>query len=700
MISNLIPPASRGVRGRLLMGAAGFVLCLGGLSVADSAAAQSTCLKPDFGVDEDADEVVDESDAYGNQTACGAAADTTGSDRGTAIGAYADARFGRGNTAVGTSAAAYGGNDGSAEAGANAAFGYNSNAIGYNSSNVAVGATSRSTGNESSNIAIGRDADASGDNSSKVAIGTDTQATGNNAVAMGYNARALANFSVAVGAGSTANEEFTFAVGSVANRRRIVNVASGNLVDGSTDAVNGGQLFATEQRVTNIENAVANGVTRAEMQAADTVVLNSARTYTNQRETVIRNDMAAGDAATLVAANDYTDQRETEIRNDMAEGDAETLAAANTYTDEREVAIRTDMEARDDSIGESVASALGGGATYDAANAMITAPSYGIGGVFYNNVGAAFEAINTTGTNHFRTDGSLGMAQATGVGSTAMGGESVASGSRSTAAGAGAQATGVSSVALGDTARATADGAVAVGLNSAASGVNAIAIGAGATATGSVAVGAGASAANGGAAFGDGAVATGLNATATGPNARALADNSVAIGSGSIADQAGTVSMGAAGAERRVTNVAAGTAPTDAANVGQLGAAGASVAAALGGGATANATGQVTLPRYDLAMGSYDNVGGALDGLSNFALESRREARRGIAAAIAMSPAPMPSQPGRTSYTFNVSEFNGASALGGSIAHRFNTRKPFALTAGYSVGGSENAFRVGVTGEF
>lgn len=44
----------------------------------------------------------------------------------------------------------------------------------------------------------------------------------------------------------------------------------------------------------------------------------------------------------------------------------------------------------------------------------------------------------------------------------------------------------------------------------------------------------------------------------------------MALGGGSVADQANTVSVGAAGAERRVVNVAAGTAPTDAANVGQV----------------------------------------------------------------------------------------------------------------------------------
>jgi autotransporter adhesin len=52
--------------------------------------------------------------------------------------------------------------------------------------------------------------------------------------------------------------------------------------------------------------------------------------------------------------------------------------------------------------------------------------------------------------------------------------------------------------------------------------------------------------------------------------ATASADGSVALGQGSIADRSNTVSVGSAGSERQITNVAAGTADTDAVNVSQL----------------------------------------------------------------------------------------------------------------------------------
>ncbi|WP_341857817.1 YadA-like family protein (plasmid) [Escherichia coli] len=72
------------------------------------------------------------------------------------------------------------------------------------------------------------------------------------------------------------------------------------------------------------------------------------------------------------------------------------------------------------------------------------------------------------------------------------------------------------------------------------------------------------------AAGGAGAIASGDHSTALGTNARANHQNSVALGYNSVTDRDNSVSVGSAGNERQVTNVAAGTADTDAANVGQL----------------------------------------------------------------------------------------------------------------------------------
>jgi autotransporter adhesin len=185
-----------------------------------------------------------------------------------------------------------------------------------------------------------------------------------------------------------------------------------------------------------------------------------------------------------------------------------------------------------------------------------------------------------------------------------------------------------------------------------------------------VAVGAAASAANGGAAFGDGAVATGANATALGPNASATAANAVSIGAGSTNSVANTVSVGTAGNERRITNVAAGVSPTDAVNVGQLNSVAAGFASELGL-------------------------------LQSQLIDNQREARRGIASAMAMTPAAMPSGAGKTSWAMNTAAFRGEFAFGGGVAHRLDTNVPLALTAGYSFsGGNNHGARVGMAGEF
>ncbi|MBB3228860.1 autotransporter adhesin [Luteibacter sp. Sphag1AF] len=140
--------------------------------------------------------------------------------------------------------------------------------------------------------------------------------------------------------------------------------------------------------------------------------------------------------------------------------------------------------------------------------------------------------------------------------------------------GAAATATGVDAVALGGESVAAGDGALAVGGEANATGASATAIGDGAVATG-----------NGALAAGGGAQAQAVGAVAMGNLSQATTEGSVALGTGSVANRTGTgvelfsgvaipaqgvVSVGSAGAERQITNVAGGTEDTDAVNVRQL----------------------------------------------------------------------------------------------------------------------------------
>jgi autotransporter adhesin len=84
-------------------------------------------------------------------------------------------------------------------------------------------------------------------------------------------------------------------------------------------------------------------------------------------------------------------------------------------------------------------------------------------------------------------------------------------------------------------------------------------------------VGEGSSAAGSGAvAVGSGSSAGGTGSVAIGEGSNASGNNSVAIGAGSTADRDNEFSVGSAGNERVVSNVAAGTRPTDAVNVQQM----------------------------------------------------------------------------------------------------------------------------------
>ena len=85
--------------------------------------------------------------------------------------------------------------------------------------------------------------------------------------------------------------------------------------------------------------------------------------------------------------------------------------------------------------------------------------------------------------------------------------------------------------------------------------------------------------------------------------------------------------------------------------------------------------------------------------------------QRGIAASIAMPAAPMPSAPGKTTWSLNMSyitadQFNSGLTnkvgFGGSLAHRIDIfKKPVMFTLGYSNGGGGfQAARVGMAGEF
>ncbi|MDQ8051125.1 YadA-like family protein [Luteibacter sp.] len=178
--------------------------------------------------------------------------------------------------------------------------------------------------------------------------------------------------------------------------------------------------------------------------------------------------------------------------------------------------------------------------------------------------------------------------------------------------------------------------------------------------------------------IGDHAKAEGKDSVAIGNNASATAagGNSVALGNGSVADRADTVSVGSAGHERTVSNVARGTAETDAVNVGLL-------------NERINAIGASSNAYTDKAINDvWTNLSEEID-------HSNRQANRGIAAASALINV-TPYVPGHVTVNAGVAGYRGESALGVGVS-RWSENGRVNLNAGVSAAqGDEPVYRVGI----
>ena len=268
----------------------------------------------------------------------------------------------------------------------------------------------------------------------------------------------------------------------------------------------------------------------------------------------------------------------------------------------------------------------------------------------YNNDGA-------TGGNSIAVGVNAG---ASGQGASAIGAGASATGRSSIGLGTSAEATGNVSTAIGEQAKATENGATALGTKSNASGGGSTAIGSGsqASAQNATALGGGSNAA------GNASIAVGVQSSASagqsvaiGRHAVADTNDSVALGSysktatavgtssatvngityGGFAGAApvGTVSVGDAGAERTITNVAAGRitpTSTDAINGSQL---------------------------YQVASkidNNFTNINNRIDDMD-------KDLRAGIAGATAIAFLQRPNEAGKSMVSAAVGGYRGEQAL-------------------------------------
>jgi autotransporter adhesin len=320
------------------------------------------------------------------------------------------------------------------------------------------------------------------------------------------------------------------------------------------------------------------------------------------------------------------------------------------------------------------------------------------------NATTHYYSVNDGGTQqaNYANDG------ATGVNSVASGVAASASGLNATAVGQNTIASGASSVALGSQAVASGQGATATGSGATAWGVNATAYGDQTKAT-----------ANGATVIGNNSTASATGAVAIGDHATASNANSVALGSGSTTsapvntasttingqtynfagtNATSTVSVGSAGAERTITNVAAGrvsATSTDAINGSQLYATNQAVQAVASGavgvvtydknsdgslnhnsatiGSTTN--GQVVLHNVGAGSAGTDAVNvnqlnsaiageqRQINNLHNEMDDNRRDLYGAVAGAIAMSSLPQAYLPGKSMAAAGLGNSGGESAL-------------------------------------
>uniref|UniRef100_UPI0034570934 ESPR-type extended signal peptide-containing protein n=2 Tax=Burkholderia contaminans TaxID=488447 RepID=UPI0034570934 len=324
---------------------------------------------------------------------------------------------------------------------------------------------------------------------------------------------------------STAKNSVTLG-GTDAAAVKLTNVRAGTLSSNSTDAVNGAQLFATNNRVTKVEQSL------------------------NDSGLI---DPSTGESLAVV----YRDATKSTVALGGTGGTTVTNVKAGKVTSTSKDAVNGGQLY---DVSSSVASALGGETTVNT-DGTLSKPTYKVGDKTYNNVGDALQAAASAG-GAGGDDANAVHYDSTSKSSVTLGGtgatkpvslKNVATGTAATDAVNVAQLQSGMSDVKDEIKKDLGDGTLdmkyikvrATGMQASALGKNSVAIGSQAS-------------------------ATNVDTLAIGSGARASGVGSVAIGVNSVATGANTVSIGDVGATRRIVNVSDGVDETDAVTMKQL----------------------------------------------------------------------------------------------------------------------------------
>ena len=401
----------------------------------------------------------------------------------------------------------------SSTGGANAvAMGYSANASAENA--FAIGNTAQSSAQNA--VAMGKSANASG--VSSFAMGSSSNAAGADAIAMGSSSQAKLSNSIALGGNAKSLGADALALGGAANASKDGAIAIGKEAKANntnTTAIGLGATVTGTNSMAIGTNAVAESNNSLALGTGTEVrgaLVNGYSAFTNQQNNNVANGVVA-------------------VGNVGSERRIINVAGGENDTDATNV---KQLKFVNSNLAKSIAGPTYMG--YEANGSTYKAPDFNIKNSTYHTVKEAVEAAQT---NFFSAKGTSADVNydntgATGNNATAAGVRTSAAGNFATAVGADATAANANSTAIGYKAKSSVDDGVALGANSVAS----------------VAAG-----------------KAGYNVK----TADSRTNGYSGLTGAALTSTMGAVSVGDGGTKtRQITNVAAGTADTDAVNVAQL----------------------------------------------------------------------------------------------------------------------------------
>ena len=401
----------------------------------------------------------------------------------------------------------------SSTGGANAvAMGYSANASAENA--FAIGNTAQSSAQNA--VAMGKSANASG--VSSFAMGSSSNAAGADAIAMGSSSQAKLSNSIALGGNAKSLGADALALGGAANASKDGAIAIGKEAKANntnTTAIGLGATVTGTNSMAIGTNAVAESNNSLALGTGTEVrgaLVNGFSAFTNQQNNNVANGVVA-------------------VGNVGSERRIINVAGGENDTDATNV---KQLKFVNSNLAKSIAGPTYTG--YEANGSTYKAPDFNIKNSTYHTVKEAVEAAQT---NFFSVKGTSADANydntgATGNNATAAGVRTSAAGNFATAVGADATAANANSTAIGYKAKSSVDDGVALGANSVAS----------------VAAG-----------------KAGYNVKTVDSRTNGYSG----LTGAALTSTMGAVSLGDGGTKtRQITNVAAGTADTDAVNVAQL----------------------------------------------------------------------------------------------------------------------------------